>query len=149
MRPPVVASTVAAGLLAALTAGCSSEQGDDYCAEVSEHQEALSEIAASRERGAFLDALDIYRQLQAEAPPDLSDEWSQVVGRLAALEGALQDAGVDPSTYDPKEPPEGLSRAERTAIRGAARDLGAPETAEAMAGIEQQALDVCKTPLAR
>jgi hypothetical protein len=145
MRAALLAGLLVPGLL---VAGC-GEQGDDYCAEVREHQEALTEIAASGERGALFDALAIYRQLQDEAPPDLADEWSQVVGRLAALEQAVEDAGVDPATYDPQDPPEDLPQQDRTAIRGAARDLGAPETTEAMEGIEQQALDVCKTPLAQ
>jgi hypothetical protein len=150
MRRTVRRRVVTAALLplALLLGGC-GEQGDDYCAAVREHQERLSEIAASDDQGALFEALDVYRQLQEEAPADLGDEWSQVVGRLAALERAVRDAGVDPASYDPKDPPQGLSREDRTAIRGAARDLGDPETAEAMEGLEQQALDVCKTPLAR
>ena len=137
--------TVLAG---AVVAGC-SEQGDDYCAEVAEHQVALSDIAASDDPGALFDALAVYRQLRDAAPPDLADEWSQVVGRLAALEAAVESAGVAPPTYDPKDPPEDLTEQERTAIEGAARDLGDPSTRQAMGGLEQQALDVCKTPLSR
>jgi hypothetical protein len=143
----LVATGLALGLTTALV-GC-SEQGDDYCAEVKEHQVALSDIAASGEKGALFDALDVYRRLQAEAPADLSDEWSQVIGRLSALRDAVEAAGVDPSTYDPQDPPGDVSAAERRAIRGAARDLAEPSVAEAMEGIEQQALDVCKTPLSR
>lgn len=131
-----------------LATGC-GEQGDDYCAEVAEHQRALTEIAASDDPGALFRALDHYRQLQAEAPPDISAQWSQVVGRLEALRDALSAAGVDPASYDPEDPPEGVTREQRTAIRGAARDLGSSATREAMEGLEQQALDVCRTPLSR
>jgi hypothetical protein len=149
MRAPAgVVAGLAATVLSAGLAGC-SEQGDDYCAEVEEHQVALSDIAASGEKGALFDALDVYRQLQAEAPGDLSDEWSQVIRRLTALRDAVEDAGVDPATYDPEDPPRDVTAAQRKAIQGAARDLADPSVAEAMEGIEQQALDVCKTPLSR
>ena len=69
--------------------------------------------------GAVLDALDAYRDLQAQAPRDLRDEWSQVIGRLEALESALDEAGVDPAAYDPE------SHARRRLSRRAApRDRG-------------------------
>lgn len=136
-------------LLAAVLLTACSEDGDDYCEAVAEHQEALSEIGASGGPAAVLGALDIYRDLREHAPTDLADEWSTVVGALADLDEALDAAGVDPASYDPKETPAGLSDAERTRIEGAARHLGKPGTRAAMAGIEQHALDVCKTPLAR
>jgi hypothetical protein len=142
-----VRSLLAVLLAAALLAGCGGS--DDYCAAVKEHQAELSEIAASGDAGAIFDALPAYRELQAAAPSDLSDEWTQVIGRLTTLETALEDAGVDPSSYDPKKPPADLTDEQRAAIEGAARDLGEPATVRAMTGIEQQALDVCKTPLSQ
>ena len=72
-----------------------------------------------------------------------------MIGRLEALESALDDAGIDPATYDPKTSLKALPAAQRRAIEGAARDLGDEATVAAMAGIEQQALDVCKTPLSQ
>ncbi|PVG82971.1 hypothetical protein DDE18_11585 [Nocardioides gansuensis] len=148
MAERLLAAAASVLLAAVLLTGC-SEDGDDYCEAVAEHQGALSEIAASGEPAAVLGALDIYRDLREQAPTDLADEWSTVVGALADLDEALDAAGVDPASYDPKETPEGLSDAERTRIEGAARHLGEPGTRAAMAGIEQHALDVCKTPLAR
>lgn len=147
MRPlaPVLAGVVAAVLLT----GCGADESDDYCQTVQEHQPELSDIAASTRPGAIFGALDAYRDLQARAPRDLRDEWSQVVVRLEALESALDDAGVDPAAYDPKTTPQSLPAAQRAAIRGAARDLGDETTIRAMAGIEQQALDVCKAPLSQ
>ena len=135
-------------LAAALLAGCGGSD-DDYCTAVKEHQTDLSEIAASGDTGAIFDALPAYRELQAAAPADLSDEWTQVIGRLTTLQTALEDAGVEPSSYDPKKPPADLTDEQRAAIEGAARDLGEPATVRAMTGIEQQALDVCKTPLSQ
>ena len=71
------------------------------------------------------------------------------MSRLEALQDALDAADVDPSTYDPETTPDTLPAAERRAIEAAARNLGDQETVTAMAGIEQQALDVCKTPLSQ
>ena len=82
-----------------------------------------------------------------EAPTDIEDEWSLVIDRIEALGDALAAAGVDPATYDAEQPPTGLDDAEKTAITDAARDLGAQETQRALADLEQQALDVCQTPL--
>lgn len=135
-------------LVVGLTAGCSSDQ-ETYCQAVEDHQAELSDIAASEEPGAIIGALDAYRDLREKAPGDLRDEWSQVVTRLEALQQALDDAGVDPASYDPRTTPDGLPADDRRAIEGAARDLGQPETVEAMGGIEQQALDVCKAPLSQ
>lgn len=140
-------------LVCAVTAvvltGCSDDSTSAYCESVEEHQVELSDIAASTEPGAVFGALDAYRDLRDEAPRDLGDEWSQVIGRIEALESALDEAGVDPAAYDPKTTLESLPAAQRRAIQGAARDLGDAATVTAMAGIEQQALDVCKTPLSQ
>jgi hypothetical protein len=148
MRRRLLVVPVLAALVAGATAGCSSEQ-ESYCRAVEEHQAALSEVAASREPGAVLDALDVYRDLQDRAPRDIRDEWSQVVTRLEALQRALDDAGVDPASYDPGTTPDGVADDERRAIEAAARDLGRSETVEAMSGVEQQARDVCGTPLSQ
>lgn len=139
---PLLALLLAAPLLA----GCASDQ-EKYCDAVKEHQTELSEIAGQGGPAALLDALDIYRDLQDQAPRDITDEWKQVVTSIAALQAALDDAGVDAATYDPKEPPEGVTEEQQQAIADAATEVGSLETQRALAGVEQQARDVCKTPL--
>ncbi|MCW2834497.1 MAG: hypothetical protein JWN68_2450 [Nocardioides sp.] len=121
----------------------------DYCQAVQEHQAPLSDIAASTEQGVVFEALAHYRDLADQAPPDLRDEWSQVISRIEALEEALGEADVEPSAYDPERTLKSLPAEERSAITAAARDLGDEATVQAMSGIEQQALDVCKTPLSQ
>jgi hypothetical protein len=59
----------------------------------------------------------------------------------------LEDAGVDPSSYDPKHPPPGLTPAQRDGIRQAAAQLAAPDVAQALTSVQQEVLDVCHTPL--
>lgn len=147
MRPTArVVAPVAVGLLALLgVTGC-SQPGEDYCAAIDDHQDELIEIAADQGPDAVFAALPVYRDLQEEAPPDLRDEWELVVSRLDTLDAAFDDAGVDPASYDPKSP-DGVSKDQQREIQSAARDLGATDTREAMAGIEQQARDVCKTEL--
>lgn len=138
---------VLAGLVAGpFLAGCATEQ-ERYCEAVEEHQAELTEIAAQGDATALLDALDIYRELREDAPGDIEDEWQQVVSSLEGLDRALDDAGVDPATYDPEEPPADVNPEERTAIADAASRVGSLETQQALQGLEQQARDVCKTPL--
>lgn len=129
-------------------AGC----GEDdpfaaYCDEVEAQQTALSEDLAGGEATGLIDALPEFEKLAAKAPDDLSDEWGTVTSRIGALVAALEEAGVDPATYDRKKPPAGLADEEKKAIDDAARAMATPEMAQALAGVEQQARDVCKTPL--
>ena len=76
---------------------------------------------------------------------DVSDEWQQVVTRIEALDRALRAAGVDPATYDRARPPPGLSGPSGRDIDAAARELGSRSTAGRPGGLDQQALDVCRT----
>lgn len=131
-------------------AGCGEDAADvraDYCAEVKERQDDLTEITAEGGPTALIDALDVYRELRALAPRDISDEWQQVIRSIEALETALDDAGVDPASYDPKKPPADVSEQQQVAIVDAANAVGSQETQRAFEGVNQHALDICKTPL--
>jgi len=137
------------GLVCVAVAGCSSDPQADYCEAVEEHQAGLSDVAASDDAGAVLDAVDDYEELAEQAPRDIADDWSAVLGPLRTLEEALAAHDVDPSTYRADEPPAGLDADAREEIEAAARAVGAQRTVDAMAAVEQHALDVCGTPLSR
>ena len=137
------------GVVCLAVTGCSSDPQADYCTAVEEHQADLSDVAASDDAGAVFDALDDYEELAEQAPRDIADDWSAVVGPLRALEEALDAHDVDPSTYRADKPPAGLAADAREEIEAAARAVGAPRTVDAMAAVEQHALDVCGTPLSR
>jgi hypothetical protein len=138
----------AAALLAAalLVTGC-ADQKEKYCDAVEDHQQELGEILGGGSPDALLKALPIFRDLADDAPEDLRDEWKTVIDAVAGLQEALEDAGVDPETYDRDHPPEGLSQADQDAIDAAARQLTSEETVTALSGVDQQAKDVCGTPL--
>jgi hypothetical protein len=129
-----------------LATGCSSDK-DDYCGAVKDHQQELTEITSGGGQDALIRALDIFKDLQSKAPSDITDEWQQVVSRIETLEEALTAAGVDPSTYDRSNPPKGLSAEEKARIDAAARELGSGPTLAALQGLDQEARDVCQTPL--
>ncbi len=137
-------------LLAALAlTGCSGDPQEDYCETVAEHQEELTEVAASEDTGALFDVLDTYDDLRERAPRDIADDWDAVIDPLRELEKALDDHGVDASSYAADEPPADLDEEGRRAIEAAARAVGSERTVTAMAAVEQHALDVCGTPLSR
>jgi hypothetical protein len=133
-------------LLLSTLVGCASEQ-EEYCQAVKDHQKRLTEIMSDPGPTSLLEALDSFRELRDEAPTDISDEWQQVIRSLEGLEQALDDAGVDPADYDGGEPPSGVTKEERQAIARAADKIGSRETEVALAGVRQQALDVCRTQL--
>jgi hypothetical protein len=142
-------AAVPVALLLALTlSGCGEDDPyADYCAVVKAQQKDLTEAFADRGPTALIEALPSFRALEEEAPRDIADDWGVVVSRIDALVAALDDAGVDPATYDAKKPPAGLSAEEEIAIRAAAGELAGPAAATALTGVDQQARDVCKTPL--
>ena len=143
---PAAGSLAAFLLLMTPLTGCASQQ-EQYCDAVQEHQKSLTEIMSDAGPTALLEALDDFRALRAEAPSDISDEWQQVIRSIEALQQALDDAGVDAADFDSGQPPEGVSKQEQEAIARAAEEVGSQRTEVALAGVRQQALDVCKTQL--
>jgi hypothetical protein len=141
----LVALLAAAGLLT----GCSGDPYADYCDTVTEHQAAIGEAVAEGGPDALLTVLPQLRDLRDASPDDVADEWQQVVGRLQALQDALDAAGVEAGDYDREDPPDGVTEEQRTAIDAAARELVRPETAQALAVLETEVRDVCQTPLYR
>jgi hypothetical protein len=136
------------GVLAAtvLVTGC-ADQKEKYCDAIEDHQEKLGQILGDGGPDALFKALPIFRDLADEAPEDLRDEWRTVIDALEGLQDALEDADVDPATYDRDHPPEGLGQDDRDAIDAAARRLSSEDTVTAFSGVDQQAKDVCGTPL--
>jgi len=137
----------AAALVSAGLAGCGGSSTDAYCGLVSDNQSHLSTVLGDGGQAALLDALPIFRTLQAKAPSDIAADWKTVVDRLGALQQALSAAGVDPAQYDAQHPPSSVTDAQRRAIADAATALGSTATASALDAVQQQARDVCHTPL--
>jgi len=131
-------------LVVPLLTGCG---GKDYCATVRDRQSDLGSIAGAGAPTGALQALPILQELADRAPGDVQEDYRLVIGRIEDLRDALDAAGVDPSSYDPKEPPAGLDPAGRQRIRRAAAGLAADDTVQALGAIQQEVLDVCHTPL--
>jgi len=134
----------AAVLLLPLLAGCGRQS---YCDAVHAHQAELGRISQAGGRDALLRALPVFEDLQSRSPSDVADDWQLLVTRITALRTALANAHVDPSSYDPAHPPASVTTEQRALIRRAAAAVGAADTAQALADLQQEALDVCHTPL--
>jgi hypothetical protein len=133
--------------LAVGAAGGCADQKEKYCDAVKEHQQELGKILGDDSPDALLRALPIFRDLADDAPVDIKDEWGTLIDALERLEQALEEAGVDPATYDRDHPPPGVSQADRDAIDAAARGLTSDQTVAAFSGVDQQVKDVCGIPL--
>jgi hypothetical protein len=139
---------VAAGaLLLAGLAGCGGSAQASYCDEVKSQQAQLSKVIGDGGEAALIDALPIFRRLQGKAPADVRRDWTTLVDALSGLDDALKAAHVDPRTYDATHPPAGVSAARQRAIAAAATTLGSQKTLTALGAVQQQARDVCHTPL--
>lgn len=132
-------------LAGAVLGGCSQDPQEAYCEVVAEEQDALA--AAAEQPGGLLEARDSLGRLAGAAPRDVRDEWAEVLLRVDALRAALDEAGVDPASYDPGRAPEGVGAEDRRAIESAAVALVEPTTQRAVRALEQQTLDVCRTSL--
>lgn len=119
----------------------------DYCAEVEQRREEIGAAVASGPTTGLIRALPSFQALEAKAPDDISDEWAIVTSRIEELVDAFADAGADPASYDRERPPAEVSKEDRDRIEAAAVRLGSRETRAALAGVDQQARDVCQTPL--
>ena len=145
----IVVRLAVLGAVSTLLVGCGDDDDpfEAYCKEVKAQRESLSEDLAGDTGTALINALPEFERLQDKSPDDLEDEWATVTSRIGDLVEALEDAGVDPTTYDRSQPPAGLTEEEKGAIDAAARALATPEMVAALDGVEQQARDVCKTPM--
>ena len=145
---------LAAALVAAVVVGLLAlrSSGEDdpfasYCDAVTDHREDVGAALSAGPTTGLLRALPSFEALADESPEDIEADWRLVVERVSALKKALDDAGVDAATYSFDQPPTGLPAEDKEAIDTAAAQLGAADTATALAHVEQQARDVCKTPL--
>ncbi len=120
---------------------------DGYCSAVEEHRAEIGAALNAGKETGLLRALPAFEDLAAVAPDDIRDEWRIVIDRVSALAAALDAAGVDAASYDFEKPPPDVAAEDREAIQTAATRLGSADTAAALAGVEQQARDVCKSPL--
>jgi len=150
------AAAVAVALLG--SSGCGSDDNDPYaipeefrayCEEVETQQAPITDaLASGGEASGLIRALPSFEELAAKSPDDIADEWEVIVDRIDDLVDALDAAGVDPDSYDRRNPPAGLDQERKDAIDAAATALVSATTGAAMSGVQQQARDVCKTPLA-
>lgn len=144
---PVLVALLTGALLGAGLTGCGGDPQAAYCDAVDEHRAELGELLGSGGPDALLRALPVFRDLAGQAPSDLRDEWRTVVDAVEGLSDALDEAGVDPATYDRDSPPADVTDAQRDAIDAAASELSSDATVTAFEGVQQQAKDVCGTPL--
>ncbi|GAA3831245.1 hypothetical protein GCM10022242_35730 [Nocardioides panacisoli] len=127
-------------------------QGDDdpyaaYCSEVEKQRAALGDELSGGPQTGLIAALPTFQALAEKAPQDIEDDWKIVIDHIQDLQKALDAAGVDASTYDRDHLPEGVTEDQRGAIDAAATALGSPIMQAALGAVQQEARDVCGTPL--
>lgn len=147
--PLVVVALVALVLTGVLLLNGSDEDDpfEAYCSAVEESRSELGAALSAGKETGLLRALPTFEDLASKAPEDIQDEWRIVIDRVRELQAALDAADVDAAAYDFEKPPADVAADDRKAIEAAATRLGSVDTAAALTGVEQQARDVCKSPL--
>ncbi len=130
-----------------LAVGLGACGGQDYCAAVEEHQAEITDVTASGSPAALLQALPSFHDLAGQAPDDIRDDWSTFLDPLQELDDALSEASVDPAAYEPGNLPADLTDDQRRRIEAAGTALADPAVVAAFDAVQQQAKDVCHTPL--
>lgn len=146
MTGPVRRTTAAVVLLLALV-GCSSQE-ERYCDALEDEESALAEAAESGSGDVLTPTLASFQRLREAAPEELADEWDTVVRAWESLAEAAEAAGVDPSTYDPEAPPDGVSRDEARRLTDVAEALQSARVVQAAKGIEDHARQACDVDFA-
>jgi len=141
----LLTSLLVTGLVAATLASCSSDPEQDYCDELDGATATLVGLAdRSGTGGDYVEpALDLFQKLREKAPDELRDEWDTFVFSWQDLVDVLKDTGVDPTTFDPKHRPDGLSREDFERIRAVGEELRSSRVRDAVEGITRHAHDVC------
>lgn len=130
--------------LALLAGGCAEDE--DYCDRVKDEAPGLQRTVDANGTSGLLETLPTLERLAEDAPDDIADEWEVFLGALHELRDVLDDTGVDPEQVE-GELPAGLTKEERERVEVAAAQLLSPRVVSAADAVEQQALDVCGTPL--
>ena len=132
--------------LGLLVTGCKSDT-EKYCDEVKAQQQRLTDIAANPDPARIFAVLPPYEALAAKAPDDIKADWATVIDRYQQLQSALSDVDVTPEQYADNKWRQGLTEEQVNGVLRAAAGLADPATREALNSVQQQARDVCQTPL--
>lgn len=147
----VAAALVVAGVVVGLVVWKHHDDRKDpyaaYCDLVAQQRSLIATAVQEGPTTGLIAALPSFEALQAKAPADIADDWTTVVTAVDGLVSALKAAGADPATYDRSHPPAGMTAQQKGAIDAAATRLGSEETQAALASVDQEARDVCHSPL--
>jgi hypothetical protein len=141
----VIARVAVLALLLGLTAGCGGDDEQDYCAMVEDEAPGLTRKVDEAGQAGLLEVLPTLEDLAGSAPEDVEDDWHVFLTAIRDLRHTLDETGVDPARVS--KLPEDLPADDRKAITDAASRLLTTEVMAAAEAIDQQALDVCHTPL--
>ena len=143
------AAALAGLLLASSLTGCASPT-EKYCSTLKDDKAKLGKLADSSDKPqaqVLHDSLALFEDLHDAAPKDVAGDWGDFVFAWRSVVDALDEAGVDPGSFDPAHPPAGVSTAQVQAIEQAAEELRSDKVTAAATRIEDHAQTICKVDL--
>lgn len=137
--------TAAMALAAATLSACGGGT-EEYCNSLEDAEAEFSAIDEG-DLGNFGDAIDRMREIGADAPDEVADDWEVLTGALDDMEQALDDAGL---TFDDLgtlsttgELPEGVDPSALTGLQEQLGSLDSDETNAAGDAIDAHAEEEC------
>ncbi|MDQ3629275.1 MAG: hypothetical protein M3419_10780 [Actinomycetota bacterium] len=137
------AAVVSAGVLT----GCGGS--DDYCSSLEDTVEEF-EAFGEADFDQFGEAIDAFRDVGAEAPSEVEEEWETLISGIDSAESALQDAGAgfeDLGDIQTGQIPDGVDEEELIEALASFQELSSEEFAEAGQAIEEHAESECDVTL--
>jgi len=141
------AATVSTALAVVVLNACGGgSDTDEYCDAIESTQGDLSAIdTPTPTNEAFSDALSAIQDIADKAPSSSKDDWQTVADKLAAVQKALEDAGMnledltDPSKLGSADP------SDMEAIQKSVTDLG--EVQEIASNLQTEVKEDCNIDL--
>ena len=141
------AATVSTALAFVMLSACGGgSDTSEYCDAIESTQGDLSAIDTTKPTNeAFSDALSAIQDIADKAPSSSKDDWQTVADKLAAVQKALEDAGLniedmtDPSKLGSADP------SDMEAIQKSVTDLG--EVQEVQSNLQTEVKEDCNIDL--
>ncbi len=143
----VIAATVSTAISVAVLSACGGGSDTDaYCDAIKSTQKDLASVdTTAPTNDAFSDALSAMQDIADKAPSSSQDEWQSIADKLAAVQKALEDAGLSVEDMTDTSKLGSADPSDMEAVQKAVTELG--EVQEIQSTLQTQVKEDCNVTL--